>query len=453
MKIDFKKEVLKRQDDLIKDLSDLIKINSELTTYDPMRKGAPFGEGNKEALELMLAIGKRDGFNVLNVDGFAGHVEYGDQEEYVAILGHLDVVPAGNDWTYPPYEATIVDGKMYGRGVEDDKGPTIAAYYAMKILKELKVPLSKRIKLIVGSDEESGSRCVSHYFAKHPEQPVSGFVPDADFPLIYAEKGITRLELKGSAKSDVIKSIESGFRANMVPDFADLVLNGNFADEIKKFDSKLLPEFKNNETKVRLYGKSAHGSTPELGENAVFKLVKLLNHLNISNNLTELLNDKFLDDLEGSKLGINITCMETGKLTMNLGILNFSNDNFTVVLDIRYPKGITYKEIVRRVNESIEIFDTSVTKSTNNDMLYVDPNSKLVKTLMDVYIKHSGDKDAKPIVIGGGTFARSLSNVVAYGPHFPGKPSFIHQKDEYILVDDLIMATIIYLEALYELAK
>lgn len=453
MTIDFKKEVLKRKDELIKDLSNLININSELTTYDPMRVGAPFGEGNREALDLMLSLGKRDGFKTLNVDGFAGHIEYGNQNDYVAILGHLDVVPAGNDWTYPPYEATIVDGKMYGRGVEDDKGPTIAAYYAMKILKELNVPLSKRIKLIVGSDEESGSRCVEHYFKKHPEQPVSGFVPDADFPLIYAEKGITRIDVSGKALNNKIVSINSGFRANMVPDYADLVLSGNYTKEINQFDDKLTPKFEDNQTKVRLYGKSAHGSTPELGENAVHKLINLLNHLQIENELSRLLNDRFLDDVNGKKLGINIECMETGKLTMNLGILTFKNGEYTITLDIRYPKGITYKEIVSKINESVEIYKASVTRASNSDMLYVDPNSKLVKTLMNAYINHSGDKNAKPIVIGGGTFARSISNVVAFGPHFPGKPSFIHQRDEYIEVDDLILATIIYLEALYELAK
>ena len=453
MKIDFKNEVMKRKNDFLKDLANLISINSELTTYDSSRVGMPFGPGARESLNLMLDIGKRDGFTVLNVDGYAGHIEYGNQSEYVAILGHLDVVPAGNDWTYPPYQLTNVDGKLYGRGIEDDKGPTLASYYAMKILKELNVPLSKRIKLIVGTDEESGSRCVEHYFKKHPEQPISGFVPDADFPLIYAEKGILRVDISGYGETSDIVKIEAGFRANMVPDFAEIELKGNYVSEINAFDLELIPTFNNDITKVRLYGKSAHGSTPELGENAVFKIIKLLRHLKISNNFTTLLENYLEDDVLGEKLGIKTTCPETGKLTMNLGVLKYERNHFVITLDIRYPKGISYQDIVKITNEKVEDLGAEVTRSSNNDMLYVNPNSNLVQTLMDVYKKHTGDYDAEPLVIGGGTFARSINNVVAFGPHMPGKPSFIHQRDEYMLLDDLLLATTIYLEALYELAK
>lgn len=453
MKIDFKQEVMKRQNELLSDLESLIQINSELTSFDPSRLGEPFGSGPRQSLDKMLEIGQRDGFNVLNVDGYAGHIEYGNQSEYVAILGHLDVVPAGNDWTFPPYELTNHDGKLYGRGVEDDKGPTIAAYYAMKILKELNLPLSKRIKLIVGTDEESGSRCVSHYFKKHPEQPVSGFVPDADFPLIYAEKGILRVDISGILKNNEIVQVESGFRSNMVPDYLNAVFNGNYVSQIIDFDANLSPKFENNQTFVRMYGKSAHGSTPELGENAVFKFSKLLKHLNINNTFSMVLDSLFEDDTKGKKLGISTKCDETGELTLNLGILSYKFNELLITLDIRYPKGITYPQIVNQINEKTNSFGLFVTRTSNSDMLYVDPKSSLVQILMNSYIKHTKDFNAKPIVIGGGTFARGVNNVLAFGPHFPGKPSFIHQRDEYILLEDLLLATTIYLEALYELSK
>ncbi|HQC30552.1 MAG TPA: dipeptidase PepV [Acholeplasmataceae bacterium] len=453
MKIDFKNEVLKRKEDFLKDLKTLISINSELTTYDPKRIGAPFGKGNQEVLEAMLNIAKKDGFKVLNVDGFAGHIEHGNQKDFVAILGHLDVVPAGSDWTYPPYDLTIVDKKLYGRGVEDDKGPTLAAYYAMKILKELKVPLSKRVKLIVGVDEESGSRCMRHYLKKHPEVPVSGFVPDADFPLIYAEKGIVRIDISGYFKDELILSADAGLRANMVPDSIKVILKGNLVDQIKSVDKTLSPTLENGNTILRVSGKSAHGSTPELGENAVFNLVKLIKKLELNSLLVEMLDKFFVDDTKGVNLGINRTCPETGDLSLNLGILKYDGNDLLITLDIRYPKGITFEEIVVRINRKVEVYKVSVSRSTNSDMLYVSPDSKLVKTLMNSYIKHTGDNNAKPVVIGGGTYARSMPNVVAFGPHFPGRPSFIHQRDEYVLVDDLLTATIIYLEALYELAK
>lgn len=453
MKIDFKNEVLKRKVEFLKDLESLIEINSELTSYDPLRTGVPFGPGPREALDKMLEIGERDGFKVLNAEGFAGHIEYGNQDDYVAILGHLDVVPAGSDWTYPPYKLSIADGKLYGRGVEDDKGPTLAAYYAMKILKELNVPLSKRIKLIVGTDEESGSRCMQYYLKKYGEIPVSGFVPDADFPLIYAEKGILRVDITGYIKDENILSIDAGLRANMVPDALMVTLKGNLVNRIKMVDNKLNPVFENNQTTVRISGKSAHGSTPDLGENAVFNLVRLLNKLEINGSLLQILEDYFLDDTTGKKLGIDTICPETGKLTENLGILRYNGKELLITLDIRYPKGITYKEIVDRINLKLNEHELFVTRSSNSDMLYVSPESDLVKTLLNSYKKHTGDKNAKPMVIGGGTYARSIPNVVAFGPHMPGRPSFIHQRDEYMLLDDLLLAVIIYLEALYELAK
>ncbi len=460
MKIDFKNEVLKRKDEIIKDVQNIIRIKSELTTFDPNRVGAPFGEGNKEALDWMLALGEKDGFKTVNVDGFAGHIEYGDQKEFVGIMGHLDVVPAGNDWTYPAYGAEIHDNKIYGRGAEDDKGPTIASYYAMKILKELNVPLSKRIKLVLGIDEESGWRCVRHYFMKYPETPVSGFIPDADFPLIYAEKGITRTVLKTEMTDDKIISIDAGFRDNMVPDFAlaKLVFNSSyeslFNDYVKKNQLDATFSVENNEIIVRVTGISAHGSTPELGKNAIDYLFDILNALHIENNLTHLVNTYLSHDNYGKKLGINYKDEEMGDLTVNFGVLKYDGKNVLINLNLRYPNGVDYqKDVFEKIEQLVKPLGFVVSVEHHQKLLYNDPNSELVQTLMNVYYKHTNDLEAKPITIGGGTFARAMPNTVAFGPHFLGKPSYIHQKNEFIDIDDLLKATIIYLESLYELAK
>lgn len=458
MKINFKDEVLKRKDDLIKDLQTLIQINSELTTFDPNRVGAPFGEGNKEALDWMLALGDKDGFNTENVDGYAGHIELGSQSEYVGIVGHLDVVPAGSGWSHPPYGAEIHDNKMFGRGTEDDKGPTIAAYYAMKILNELNVPLSKRVKLIVGIDEESGWRCVNHYFKKYPEVPVSGFIPDADFPLIYAEKGIVRVNIEGKYNNSELVSFTGGLRDNMVPDKA-LATITNTSVEVKKLFSKYLSDNKlvgtysleGSLVHLEIDGISAHGSTPEIGVNAIHLMNNFLLSINVNNELTTLIDTYLSNETDGTKLGINYLDEEMGALTVNLGVLEVNENNFKVVLNVRYPNGVVFEELFASLVNTFK--DLSVTYNHHQKLLYNDPKSSLVETLMGVYRKHTNDHEAQPITIGGGTFARALPNVVAYGPHFPGKPSFIHQKDEYIDVDDLILATIIYTEALYELAK
>jgi len=459
MKINFKEEVLKRKDNLIKDLQNLIKINSELTTFDPNRKGAPFGEGNKEVLDFMLDLAKKDGFETLNVDGYAGHIELGNQNEYVAIMGHLDVVPAGSGWTYPPYGAEIHDNKMYGRGTEDDKGPTIAAYYAMKILNELDVKLSKRVKLILGLDEESGWRGVSHYFKKYPEIPVSGFIPDADFPLIYAEKGIVRFNIKGYFNNNNLISFNGGLRDNMVPDLATAEIKYEDNNLEQLFNNYLktnnlsgnIEKTKNNTYILLVSGISAHGSTPELGDNAIDKLNNFLLSINIKNELTSLIDKYLANETDGNKLGLKFYDEEMGGLTVNFGVLNTNDNEFLITLNLRYPNGITFDEIFTKLKDTFKPLE--VTYNHHQKLLYNDPNSELVKTLMDVYKKHTNDKDAKPLTIGGGTFARAIPNVVAFGPHFPGKPSYIHQKDEYIDIDDLILATIIYTEALYELAK
>lgn len=457
MAIDFKNEVLKRKEEIIKDLSNLIKINSELTTFDPNRVEAPFGEGNKEALDFMLNLGKKDGFKTLNVDNYAGHIEYGDSKDFVGIIGHLDVVPAGSGWTYPPYGAEIHDNKMYGRGTEDDKGPTMAAYYALKILKELNVPLTKRVKLILGSDEESGWRCVNHYFSKHPETPVSGFIPDADFPLIYAEKGIVRINIEGTFDQSKLISFTGGLRDNMVPDNAKAILvnDKELLNNFKKYlnDNNISGKYEvvDNNLVLSVDGISAHGSTPELGSNAIDLLNNFLIENNIKNELTTTIDKYLSNETRGSKLEINYTDAEMGDLTVNLGVLESKLNEFKLVLNIRYPNGVVFEELFDKIKTLFN--DYKVSYNHHQKLLYNDPNSELVSKLMKVYQKHTNDQDAKPVTIGGGTFARAMPNVVAFGPHFPGKPSFIHQKDEYIDIDDFILATIIYTESLYELAK
>ncbi len=459
MSINFKDEVLKRKDDIINDLTRLIKINSELTTFDPNRKNAPFGEGIKEALDMMLSLGEKDGFKTVNLDGYAGHIEYGEQKDFVGMIGHLDVVPAGNDWTYEPYGAEIHHGRMYGRGTEDDKGPTIAAYYALKILKELNVPLSKRIKLILGNDEETSWRCMRHYFSVYPEAPVSGFIPDADFPLIYAEKGISRILVQGQLDSEVLLSVSGGFRDNMVPDYASAELNPvkdfekSFKVFLKKKEYEGHIDHKNGHLIVKVVGKSAHGSTPQYGENAIDRLFEFLIEEKIDHPLVHLVEKYLIHDIHGTKLGVDYHDEEMGYLTNNLGVISSENGTYTIRLNLRYPNGVDFDNVVSEIAKAVSEFGATVKVDSHQKLLYKDPKSPLVQTLMNVYIKHTGDKKAKPINIGGGTFARAMPNCVAFGPHFLDKPTYIHQKNEFIDLDDLLMATAIYTEALYELSK
>ena len=453
--INFKEEVLKRKDDMIADLQTLIRFKSELTSYDPTRVQAPFGESIRETLEWFLSLAKKDGFETLNVDGYAGHIILGSQKTFVGSIGHLDVVPAGNGWEHDPYGAEIIGNLMYGRGTQDDKGPTIAVYYAMKILKELGLELKHAIKLILGTDEETGWRGVEHYFKKFPEAPVSGFIPDADFPLIYAEKGISRINIKVPLSDSDIVTMTGGFRDNMVPDFAKVSLktSKDYQTLFNQYllDNRLKGDIEQDEDLITLtvHGKSAHGSLPHEGINAIDLMMKfLIDHE--KSTFTSLYNKYLYNDLYGKKMSIYHEDEEMGPTTANVGVINISNGEALIYLNYRYPFGIEFDDVVHRIKDSFG--DTYVSVDHHKAIIYNDPNSPLVQTLLSVYQEHTGDTNSKPFSIGGGTFARAMPNVVAFGAHFLNTPTNIHQPEEFINIDHLITATIIYTDALYRLA-
>ncbi|QBF23866.1 dipeptidase PepV ['Catharanthus roseus' aster yellows phytoplasma] len=457
--IDFKKEVLKRKDALIEALQTLLKINTELTTFDPNRTGAPFGEGNQQALDFMLDLGSQSGFKTLNLEGYAGHIEYGNQKEWVGMIGHLDVVPAGTGWTYHPYKGFIANEKIYGRGAQDNKGPTIAAYFALKILKELKLPLSKRIKLILGVDEETGFRCMKHYFTKLPEVPVSGFVPDSHFPAIYCEKGIGDFTFEGTVLDNRIVSIQSGQASNVVPDLAQAVLkfDPNYSDLFHNFvktnSIKATLEPQGDLLKFEVHGVSTHGSTPEIGKNALYDLMKVLKALGITNTLVDFFDQYLVDSLNGKKLGINHFDEETYNLVCFSGVLKLENNQAFFTLNLRYPKGITFEKILFQLEKAAKSQHFCLKNTIHHPIMYVDPKSELMQTLLKVYQKHTNDLVSKPMCVGGGSFAKCAPNLVPFGPTFVDEISLIHQKNESISIDKLITLTVIYTEALYELAK
>lgn len=220
--MDWLKIAMSRKEELITECQQLIQIESVLDERNASET-IPFGKGPFDALKWMLNKGNEYGFSTKNIDNVAGHIEMGQGEELLGILCHVDVVPAGSGWTYPPFKGEVVDGKLYGRGAIDDKGPTIASLLALKMVKDAGIKLNKRVRMIIGTDEESGFRCVDRYFEKE-EMPTIGFAPDADFPLINAEKGIATLEftlINHMQADEQLISFHAGKRTNMVPDVAE----------------------------------------------------------------------------------------------------------------------------------------------------------------------------------------------------------------------------------------
>ncbi|THE14809.1 dipeptidase PepV [Bacillus timonensis] len=466
--INWLEEVEKRKNQLIKDTQDFLRIKSVLDEENGT-PAAPFGAGIDEALHYLLEKGSEDGFTSKNLDGYAGHLEMGSGEDLIGILCHIDVVPEGDGWSSDPFGAEIHDGKIIARGSLDDKGPTMAAYYAMKIIKELNLSLSKRVRMIIGTDEESDWRCVDHYF-KHEEMPTMGFAPDADFPIIYAEKGIADFDLlqKSQDSSDAelqLVSFNSGRRYNMVPDFAEAKLEGkgNLLEMVNEFQAFLDKNtlmgrgICDEDTVVfQVEGVSAHGMEPEHGKNAGLYLASYLQGYSLDEQAKyylSMVNEFFVGDSRGRSLGVAYSDDITGDLTINVGKLTYTKtDGGSLGLNLRYPVTNDMDGTKKKIEEVCEEIGFELANYSNSAPHHVDKNHPLIQTLQKVYKEQTGE-EATLVSIGGGTYARSLEAGVAFGPLFPGRPDVAHQKDEFILVDDLLKATAIYAQAIYELAK
>jgi succinyl-diaminopimelate desuccinylase len=457
----FEEFIERHRDDMVSTLQELLKIES--VASGPVSDGYPFGKGPGQALEYVLSFAERHGFRTKNVDGYAGHVEYGEGDEYVAVLSHLDVVPAGSDWTFPPFAAEIHDGKIYARGAMDDKGPAWSTLWALIALKELGIHTRRKIRLIFGLDEESHWRCMEHYFQVEPK-PLGGFTPDADFPLIHAEKGLCTIKFSTKADTEsmcpMVIRLEGGTRPNVVPDFAYAVVDCHSETAAKEWEQKLAKDAKQRQIdmdvsvngqyiQLKVYGVSAHASTPEQGVNAIVNLAWLLSQNSVSNaSMWRVIAAQTTD---GRGLGIDGADDITGALTCNLGIARLENNTYEFLFDIRYPIDLTKEELISKCQQYVsDKWQISLEESL--DPLYVPLDSPVIRTLCKVYTECTG-KSANPLAIGGATYARAIPNAVAFGPLFPGQQELAHQKDECWALNDFYKCVQIYAHAMMELAN
>ncbi|MDR1136008.1 MAG: dipeptidase PepV [Clostridiales Family XIII bacterium] len=464
--------------EMVQALRDLLAIKSVVGEAEGDQ---PFGKGVGAAFEHMLNMANADGFDIENTDNYGGHIEFGGlildetgevagtSDEVLGILGHLDVVPEGAGWSCDPFEGKLEDGKIFGRGAIDDKGPVIACYYAMKALKSIGYVPEKKVRLILGLDEETEWKGMEYYLSR-VKAPDIGFSPDAEFPAIHGEKGILVFELakkieKSTAKGLALRSISGGAAANMVADHARAVVRGDSYTALK---SKLA-EYR-EETGYRLRAKgigksleitaegiSAHGSTPEKGLNAISILMEFLGRVGFANESVEeflrFYNEHIGFELNGCSLGCGLSDELSGALVLNVGKARCDDKAMIVSINVRYPVTLTKEQVYEAMLPVIDENDIGLIKTTCKPPLFIPEDSHIVKTLMDVYRKHTGDAESKPLIIGGGTYARAAKNLVAFGPGFPGEEEPIHQKDEFISVEKLMKITKIYAEAIYLLSK
>jgi succinyl-diaminopimelate desuccinylase len=425
----------------------------------PAGSAMPFGRENAAALDFFLKLGHQLGFKTENFSGYAGHVEYGQGEEILGVLCHLDVVPPGENWTYPPFGGVIAHDRLYGRGAVDNKGPAMACLYGLAALKSIGFQPQRRIRVIVGLDEESHWECMNHYL-QHAEKPSLGFAPDAEFPIINAEKGILVAGVKGALPESrrwQLLSIEGGNRPNMVPDSCRMRLNspGHRVEQqellvaLEAVGVKAAISCSGPVAELEFSGVSAHASMPHLGDNAVYHALRFLAGLGFG-GLVGTLAEKLAFQHDGQGLGIGFADQESGSLTVNLGVIASLGETLDVKLDLRYPVTFSKEQVIAGLRAAIGEVGV-VTHEGGIDSLHVPADSELIKVLQRVYQRCTG-ADPKLIAIGGGTYARAIEQAVAFGPVFPGQPELAHQRDEHITIDDLVKLTWIYAEAMKALA-
>lgn len=445
--MNFDRELDARESELIESLQELIRIRS----VGEETGAHPFGDGPHACLMACLALGERLGFRTASVDDMAGYVEYGSGEEMVAVLGHLDVVPEGDGWNYPPYGAVIDNGRLYGRGAVDDKGPTVAALYALRAIADSGVALSRRIRVIFGLNEEKGSLCIKHYVNKGEELPVMGFTPDGEYPIINGEKGIVTATFVRRLSADGAKRIaafSAGIAANVVPEFATAELT--FAPE-----GKLPEKVSATGTRVEARGVNAHGSTPELGENAIGRLLLALDGLGLSGDHGEavhFLAEHIGMETRGKSLGIALSDDISGDLTLNFGVAKLEGDTLSVTINIRYPVTRKLEEFYPALVAKMAEGGFTETSLAHKQALYMPPESELIRCLSKVYEEQTGEP-AQLISMGGGTYAKAMPNTVAFGPIFPGDEAVEHKPNEYIELSKLMKNAKIIAAAMYEMAK
>ena len=456
--MDFKKAIEAAMEPLTQDISALCQINSVEGEPQP---GMPFGEGPARALEAALEMGEKLGFRTENFDNYVGHIEMGEGEEMLGILGHVDVVPAGEGWDFDPWGGVIADGKIFGRGTLDDKGPLLTCLYAMKILKDMEVPLSKRVRIILGTNEETNWDCMAYYLNEvKPELPTLAFSPDSHFPVTYAEMGLLQYTLTREI-SEVLE-IEGGNAFNSVPSKAKVVLAAEFAEALEKAVSEAADpamfSIEKTEDKVILSstGVGAHAAYLWEGKSALTHMVEVLAKLPLTGELKEVVDfimEHFGTCLYGEKMGVACSDEDCGPLTLNLGMLTVENGKVVLSCDSRIPVAFTVDSIEEQVKAKVEGTGFAYERVSTERPLYVPKDSELVQKLMAAYSKVTGDTESQPQSSGGATYSRTMENCVAFGCLLPDQEDTMHQANECLEIDKLKIWLEICLEAIYQLAK
>ncbi len=443
-----RERVLAYKDEMIETLAKLVSYNSVLDTSDA---AYPFGKVNAECLNAALEICAESGFKTVNLDNYIGYAELGEGDKLVGVIGHLDIVPSGEGWATDPFVLTEKDGKLYGRGSSDDKGCVVAALYALKILQDMKVPFTKRVRLIMGSNEESGSKCLAHYVEKEGHVDY-GFTPDAMFPGTFGEKGMAAASFAGVSEN--ILEISGGAASNVVCNHVSVKLAKKCCDlhaleaYLKQNEISYSLEQNEDADLLDVYGVAAHASTPEFGVNAISYLMEALYVSGLKDDFVQAYHDMIGLAYDGSGCGVKLSD-DYGGLTLNIGVISKKEDQIEATIDIRFPVTMNSSMVAEPLTEAFAHSKAALTIHGTHEPLFLPLDSDLVRALVSAYQSVTGDTETKPMTMGGGTYAKGIKNTIAFGGGFPDAENcHMHDANEFIVIEDLLKQTEVYVQAI-----
>lgn len=452
--------------EMLEDICTLCRINSEKMPY---KEGMPFGQGAYEALTEAITMAESYGFSVTNYDNYVATADMNDKEAQLDILAHLDVVPAGEGWKETqPFEPVVKGDKIFGRGTSDDKGPAVAALYAMRAVKELNIPLQKNVRLILGTDEECGSSDIAHYYAVEKEAPMT-FSPDGSFPVVNTEKGSLNghftAEWTPSSELPKLVSLDAGIKVNVVPGKVNAVVAGLKMDVLekaaaeceKKTGIRFELESKEEYSLITAIGKSAHASIPEEGNNALTGLLTYLTELPMAESEQMMMIRRLLElmphgDTCGKALGIAMGDEISGDLTLAFSLLKVTDSGLEGTFDSRCPICSTKENVLEVVRKNMAEKGFTLHNDSMRPPHHVDGNSDFVKTLLHAYESYTGRK-GECVSMGGGTYVHNLKNGVAFGAAMPETDNRMHGADEYANIEELVVSAKIFAQVIVDLCS
>jgi len=452
------KFIEKNRDKIVDDICDLVKIKSvsEDGTDTP-----PYGQGCKQVLDQALKMSSEMGFEIDNCDYYCGSasLKHHDKGPYIGFWGHLDVVPEGEGWNYPPYSPTMYDGYLIGRGVSDNKGPCICALYTLLFFKEYNYDLKYNFKVIFGTNEERGMHDVEYYI-QNRKLPVFSIISDSVFPICYAEKGIFRGEIEIPFHNEDIIEMSGGTVENAVASCAQVrVKKTNFMYHAEACPEILIEDLEDTLI-IHATGIASHAAHPEGSKNAIHILASYLAKALHGDQTKKIFS--FISDLTGAYngegLGVEYRDQVSGELTFVVGLMRYKDNTINISIDIRYPITTNVEEMVQKIEKYCHKVDAKLVKTTDSKPCYVDPSNERVVVLNNLYNQFMGT-DIPPYYEGGGSYARKIPNSLAFGPILhEGKPkpnSLVnggaHKNDESLCIEELLLALKIYIVTVLEL--